>query len=467
MATPIKFGTDGWRAIIADDYTVDNVKRVAEATALFMKKHKMKKAVIGHDCRFGGLLFASTTARVLGAYGIQVHIASAGFVSTPMVSLGVLKLKAGLGIVITASHNPPSYNGYKLKASYGGPMIPSDIAEVEDLIPEVCSLTELPSLKDLVAKKLLVEADLETMYLRHARKSFDLKLIKSGAGKIAYDAMYGAGQNVVRKLLPKCVFLHCDDNPGMHGQAPEPIHRNLTLLSETIRKNPKITAGLANDGDADRIGLYDEDGNFVDSHHILLLLLLYLHKYKGMSGKVVFTFSVTDKLKKMAEKFGLPYEITKVGFKYIAEIMINEDVLVGGEESGGLAVKGHIPERDGVWIGLMVFEFMALSGKTLKGLVQEVYDEVGAFWFDRDDLRITEEQKQNVIKNCNARAYSAFGPYKIKSVEDLDGWKFVFGDEKWVMIRASGTEPVLRVYAQGPNAEECRKMLDATKGVIL
>ena len=467
MAVPIKFGTDGWRAIIADDYTVDNVMRVAEATALFMKKHKMKRAVIGHDCRFGGLLFATTTARVLGHYGIQCHIASAGFVSTPMVSLGVVKLKASLGIVITASHNPPSYNGYKLKASYGGPMIPSDIAEVESFMPDVCSIQNLPSLKELVDKKLLVEADLETMYLRHARKNFDLKLIKNGAGKIAYDAMYGAGQNAVRKLLPKCVFLHCDNNPGMHGQAPEPIHRNLTLLSETIRKNPKITAGLANDGDADRIGLYDEDGNFVDSHHILLLLLLYLHKYKGLNGKVVFTFSVTDKLKKMAEKFDLPYEITKVGFKYIAEIMINEDVLVGGEESGGLAVKGHIPERDGVWIGLMVFEFMARTGKTLKGLVQEVYDEVGAFWFDRDDLRITEEQKQNVIKNCNARAYSAFGPYKIKSVEDLDGWKFVFGDEKWVMIRASGTEPVLRVYAQGPDAAECRAMLEATKATIL
>ncbi len=189
-----------------------------------------------------------------------------------------------------------------------------------------------------------------TLYLRHVRKNFDLKAIKQNAGRLAYDAMYGAGQNVVKKLLPKCVFLHCDNNPGMHGQAPEPIHRNLTLLSETIKKNPKITGGLATDGDADRIGMYDEDGNFVDSHHILLILLLYLHKYKGLSGKVVFTFSVTDKLKKMAEKFGLPYEITKVGFKYIAEIMTKEDVLVGGEESGGLAVKGHIPERDGVWI---------------------------------------------------------------------------------------------------------------------
>ncbi|MCB0523363.1 MAG: phosphoglucomutase/phosphomannomutase family protein [Lewinellaceae bacterium] len=467
MATPIKFGTDGWRAIIADDYTVENVKRVAEATALFMKQHKMKKAVIGFDCRFGGLLFASTTAQVLGAYNIQCHIASAGFVSTPMVSFGVVKLKASLGIVITASHNPPSYNGFKLKAAYGGPMIPSDIAEVEKLIPDVCSLKELPSFSELREKNLLKEADLEKLYLRHARQNFDLKLIKSAAGKIAYDAMYGAGQNAVKKLLPRCVFLHCDNNPGMHGQAPEPIHRNLGLLSETIKRNPKITAGLANDGDADRIGMYDEDGNFVDSHHLLLILLLYLHKYKGMNGKVVFTFSVTDKMKKMAEKFGLPYEITKVGFKYIAEIMTKEDVLVGGEESGGLAVKGHIPERDGVWMGLLVFEFMAKTGKTLKGLVEEVYKEVGAVAFDRDDLHITEEQKQQVIKMCNARSYTAFGNYKIKSVDDLDGWKFQFGDEKWVMIRASGTEPVLRVYAQSPSLDECRIMLDAARSTIL
>ncbi|MBN8682626.1 MAG: hypothetical protein J0L99_08230 [Chitinophagales bacterium] len=466
MATPIKFGTDGWRAIIADDYTVDNVKRVAEATALFMKARKMKKAVIGHDCRFAGPLFVETTARVLGAYGIKCHIGT-GFVSTPMVSLGVVKLKADLGIVITASHNPPSYNGYKLKAAYGGPMIPSEIAEVEALIPDTCTLGSLPTLDAMRDKKLLVDSDLETIYLRHARKNFDLKSIKQNAGRIAYDAMYGAGQRAVRALLPKCVFLHCDYNPGMHGQAPEPIHRNLLQLSETIRKNPKITAGLANDGDADRIGMYDEDGNFVDSHHLLLILLLYLHKYKGMSGKVVFTFSVTDKMKKMAEKFGLPYEITKVGFKYIAEIMTTEDVLVGGEESGGLAVKGHIPERDGVWMGLLVFEFMAVTGKTLKGLVEEVYKEVGRFAFERDDLHITEAQKQAVIEACKARSYKAFGKYKVEGVDDLDGWKFIFGNDQWVMIRASGTEPVLRVYAQADSLATCRDILEATKGTIL
>lgn len=466
MAIPIKFGTDGWRAIIADDYTVDNVKRVAEATALYMKQSKMKKAVIGFDCRFGGHLFASTTARVLGAHGIKVIMAPT-FVSTPMVSLGVVKTKSDLGIVITASHNPPSYNGYKLKAAYGGPSTPDEIAKVEALIPDVCSLKSLPSLDDLSKKGLYEEADLESMYLKHAKKSFDLPTIKSKAGRLAYDAMYGAGQNAVRKLLPKSLMLHCDLNPGMHGQAPEPIARNLTLLSETIRQNPKITAGLANDGDADRIGMFDEDGNFVDSHHLLLILLLYLHKYKGLSGKVVFTFSVTDKLKKMAEKFGLPYEITKIGFKYIAEIMTTEDVLVGGEESGGLAVKGHIPERDGVWIGLMVLEFMAKTGKTVKGLVEEVYDVVGRFAFDRDDLHITEAQKQAVIAACKAGNYKAFGPYSIKGTENLDGYKFLLGGDNWVMIRPSGTEPVLRVYAQAGSLGEARAMLDATRQTIL
>jgi phosphomannomutase len=465
MSTPIKFGTDGWRAIIGEDYTVDNVKRVAEATAIFMQKNNMSVAIIGHDCRFGGRMFSEITAQVLGAYGIKSHL-GIGFVSTPMVSLGVLQLKAGLGIVITASHNPPSYNGFKLKASFGGPMIPADIAIVESYIPDTCSLTTLPSLEALKAANLLIDTDLEKMYLKHARAHFNLKLIKSSGIKLAYDAMYGAGQRAVKNLLPKSAFLHCDWNPGMHGQAPEPIARNLTELSSLIRKNPKISAGLANDGDADRIGMFDEEGNFVDSHHLLLLLLLYLYKYKNRRGKVVFTFSVTDKMKKMAEKFGLPYQITKVGFKYIAEIMVAEDVLIGGEESGGLAVKGHIPERDGVWMGLLLLEFMAATGKTMKGLVEEVYEEVGAFAFDRDDLHITEAHKQSVIDACKSRAYNRFGPYDVEDIEDLDGWKFLLGQERWVMIRASGTEPVLRVYAQAGTLAEARQILEATKTTI-
>lgn len=466
MAVPIKFGTDGWRAIIADDYTVDNVKRVAEATALWLKKNKLKKVVIGHDCRFGGKLFAETTAQVLGAHGIKVNLAI-GFVSTPMVSLGVVKTKSDLGIVITASHNPPSYNGYKLKSSFGGPSFPSTVGEVEDLIPDTPTTAKLPSLWEMEEKGLLKVVDLEKMYIQHVKKNFDLKTMKSANFKIAYDAMYGAGQRAMKQILPKAIALHADYNPGMHGQAPEPIHRNLKLLSETIKKNPKIGLGIANDGDADRIGMYDEDGNFVDSHHILLLLLLYLHKYKGMTGEVVVTFSVTDKMKVMAEKFGLPCEITKIGFKYIAEIMTQRDIIVGGEESGGLAVKGHIPERDGIWIGLMILEFMAKTGKSLKELIQEVYDIVGKFVCDRYDLHLTEEQKVNIVNNCKSGAYKAFGNYKVESIEDIDGWKFNLGNGEWVMMRASGTEPVLRVYSQSSTQEGATAILEATKAAIL
>ncbi len=463
--TEIKFGTDGWRAIIAKDYTVDNVKRVAEGTALWMIKNGFTKVVIGHDSRFGGQMFAETTARVFGAHGIKVNLAK-GFVSTPMVSLGVVKTKSDLGVVITASHNPPSYNGYKLKSSFGGPSIPKDIAGVEALLPDSVD-RDLPELDEMFENGLLNYIDLENMYIEHVRENFDLDMIKNAGLTIAYDAMYGAGQRAMQTILPDAILLHCDDNPSFKGQAPEPIHRNLTELSNLIKGDSSIVLGIANDGDADRIGMYDEDGNFVDSHHILLLLLLYLYKYKNQTGKVVITFSVTDKMKKLAELFGLECEVTKIGFKYIAEIMTKEDVLVGGEESGGMAVKGHIPERDGIWIGLMILEFMAKTGKTLKELIQDVYDLVGSFASDRDDLHLKEEQKQAIIERCINNPYQSFGNYTVQSLETTDGFKFNLGNDEWVMMRPSGTEPVLRVYAQAASHEGVRAILDAAKEELL
>ncbi len=462
MNTQIKFGTDGWRAIIADDYTIENVIRVATATASWLKQRDGKQAVIGYDCRFGGKFFAETTARVLGKHGIKVHLAPE-FASTPMVSLGVVKTHSDVGVVITASHNPPSYNGYKLKSNLGGPMIPSDIAAVEALIPETAD-TDLPNLASLQNQGLVVHTDLEAMYLEHVEQNFDLETIKSSGVGIAYDAMYGAGQSAMRKLFPDAVHLHAEFNPSFHGQAPEPIHRNLAELSELISKDDSIHLGIANDGDADRIGLYDGDGNFVDSHHILLLLLLYQYQYRGIKdGKVVITFSVTDKMKKLAEQYGLEIEVTKIGFKYIAEIMANEDVIVGGEESGGLAVKGHIPERDGIWIGLMILEFMAKTGKSLKELIQEVYALVGPFSFDRDDLHVSNEKKQEVIKTAKENPYSSFGSYQIERIENVDGTKFYISDDEWVLVRPSGTEPVLRVYAQSEDAAAVRRLLDAAR----
>lgn len=463
--TQIKFGTDGWRAIIAADYTVDNVKRVAEATAKYLINRGEKQVVIGHDTRFGGKLFADTTAAIIGSMNIKVLLAN-DFVSTPMVSFGVVKTNSDAGVVITASHNPPSYNGYKLKSKLGGPMTPKQVAAVEELLP-ASSTVQAKSLEQLEKEGLLEYVDLQQMYLDHVANSFDLDAIRAANISFAYDAMYGAGQEAMKILFPDATLLHCENNPSFYGQAPEPIHRNLGELSELIANTPALKLGIANDGDADRIGLYDEDGKFVDSHHILLLLLYYMVKHKNETGKVVFTFSVTDKLKKLAEHFGLDYEITKIGFKYIAEIMGNEDVVVGGEESGGLAVKGHIPERDGIWIGLMILEFMAKTGKSVKELIHEVYELVGSFSFDRDDLHLTNEKKLSIVEQAKNDPFKAFGNYSVDRTESVDGFKFFIGDDKWVLIRPSGTEPVLRVYAQAPNAGEVRKVLDAVQATIL
>ena len=460
MAVQIKFGTDGWRAIIGREYTVDNVKRVSAATALWMKERGMKKAVIGHDCRFGGEMFAETAARVLADHDIHVLLAK-DFVSTPMVSLGVVHAGADIGIVITASHNPPSYSGFKLKSSAGGPMVPAQISEVEDLIPESYD-DRVSQLAELMSKGQVEYIDLEQIYYDHVEKSFDMEALRSIGGKLGYDAMYGAGQRILQRILPDAVCLHCDDNPGFKGQAPEPIERNLAELSDLLARREDLIAGLANDGDADRIGMFDENGKFVDSHHLLLLLTYYMVKIKGETGEVMITFSVTDKVKKLAEHFGLPYEVTKIGFKYIAEKMLEKDVVVGGEESGGIAIKGHIPERDGIWMGLVILELMAKTGKKLTELIQEIYDIIGPFSFDRDDLHISEEQKEGIIEACAAGKVTSIGGQEVIKTERIDGFKFYLNEDTWVMIRPSGTEPVLRVYSQAPTASDVRATLEAT-----
>jgi phosphomannomutase len=466
--TTIKFGTDGWRAIIAEDFTVDNVARVAEATALWLlKNHKQPSVVVGHDCRFGGELFAETTTKVLCSFGVKVHLAK-GFVSTPMVSLGTLRQNADLGVVITASHNPASYNGYKLKGSYGGPLLPEKIEEIELMIPEKSSVA--PDKLDLATfrdKGLLESIDLETMYCNHVEANFDLKAIRECGLRFGYDAMFGAGQNVMKRLLPEVEMLHCEHNPSFMGQAPEPIHKNLKEFSNLIEFSGNIDCGLATDGDADRIGLYDSEGKFIDSHHIILLLIKYLCEQKGMSGKVVTAFSVSKKVGKMCEHFGLDQQITKIGFKHIVGTMIKEDVLLGGEESGGIAIKGHIPERDGIWMGLTIWEYMAKSGKSLQELIAEVYEIVGTFAFERSDLHLQEELKNKIVANCQNNLYTKFGDYEIQRVENTDGYKYFFNDEEWMMLRASGTEPVLRSYAESCSLHNVTQILKAVEETLL
>lgn len=462
----IKFGTDGWRAIIAKDFTTYNVARVSKALAdWLLKAGSNPKVVIGHDCRFGGELFTETAANVLCANGVKVLLAK-GFVSTPMVSFGVKEYGAQQGVVITASHNPPTYNGYKLKGPHGGPTSPKDIAEVEALIPETVNISNTSS-EEWQAKGMLEYIDLEKMYIDYLHTKFNFEKLNNAPYKLAYDAMFGAGQNVIRKTLPAAVLLHCDYNPSFLGTAPEPIHKNLLELSNVMATTPELKVGLATDGDADRIGLYDEDGNFVDAHHIILLLIQYLHKYKNLNGKVVIAFSVTDRVKKMCEQYGLEVEVTPIGFKYISEKMVTDDVLLGGEESGGIAIKGHIPERDGIFDGLVIYEYMMETGKTLKELCQEVYDVVGTFVYERNDLLLKEEQKLRIMQEAKDGVYTEFGPYKVTRVETIDGIKYHLNNGGWMMLRASGTEPVLRIYAEGNSKEDALNILEEVKKRVL
>ena len=456
----IKFGTDGWRAVIAKDFTVENVARVSEAVAQWLLKRKDNPAVIiGHDCRFAGELFTETVAKVMAVNNIKVFMAD-GFVSTPMISLGVLKYECDLGIVITASHNPPEYNGYKLKGSYGGPLMEKEIHEVEYLIPEKFT-RELDEIKieDFVKKGKIEFTDIETYYCNYLEEKFDLDAIRNSDLEFAFDAMYGSGQNVMRRLFPDITLLHCERQPLFDGIPPEPLHRNLLKFSEMIRLAENIDCGLAVDGDADRIALYDHEGNYVDSHHTMLLLIHYLHKYRKQTGKVATGFSSTVKINTLCKEYNLPLEIVKIGFKHICELMLAEDILMGGEESGGIAVAGHIPERDGIYNGLIIWEAMVKTGKSLRQLIQEIYDITGGFAFERRDLKISQEDKERIVKNCENNTYKSFGPYNVEKVETLDGFKYYFNDYEWLMIRPSGTEPVLRTYAESSNQEKAFEIL--------
>ena len=463
----IKFGTDGWRGIIAKDFTVDNVKRVAKATADWAQKQDANaKIVIGYDCRFGGGLFSQAAINVFCKQGIKVYF-DKHFVSTPMISLGASRLGCELGVILTASHNPPSYNGYKLKSKHGGPLIQKYINEVETLIPDSYETEDL-NLEEWEAKGLLEFVDLETMYFEHVEANFDLEAINENSELVvAYDAMYGAGQSVFPRIMPHADFLHCEYNPSFYGQAPEPIAKNLKELETYLKEMKHVDLAIATDGDADRIGLYNAGGKFVDAHHIILLLIHILHKYKGMTGKVVIAFSVSNKVKKLCEQYDIPVEVTKIGFKYICEIMQNEDVLVGGEESGGIAVKGHIPERDGIWDGLVIVEHLVKNEQKLQDLIDEVYAMVGPFSYNRDDLHLKEEQKLQIVENCKNGVYKDFDGIPVSSVEDLDGYKFYLLDEENVMIRASGTEPVLRVYVEAANEERVQIILDKVRKTLL
>lgn len=454
---PIKFGTDGWRAIIGAQYTFANLARVTQATAQWIIKTYGTGAtvVLGHDTRFLGREFAEHAASVLAANGIAVRFAST-FTTTPSISWATKAYGCAAGIVITASHNPPAYNGFKIKAHVGGPASPAMIKAVEAELATVGEVSVDLTFAEACRAGTVVEEDIAAAYVAMLREQIDVAAIQGAGLTIAHDAMYGAGQGVLQQVLghEHVRALHHDINPGFYGQAPEPIERNLAALAEVVIQE-RCAAAIANDGDADRIGMYDEQGHYVSSHLLLALLVRYLHKTRGLTGDIVKTFSTTHMLDKMGAAYGLTVRTTPIGFKYIGPMIVEGDVLVGGEESGGMAVKGHIPERDGIYIGLLVLEMMVKRGAALSALVRELFDEFGPHYTYRQDLKTTPAKKETVLRQLAAGTLTEVNGQHVRAVDTLDGYKHLL-DTGWVMVRPSGTEPVLRIYSEGESQEQAQ-----------
>lgn len=462
----IKFGTDGWRGIIARDFTFENLEKVALATALNYKNNKKIKngIVVGYDGRFMGKEFAEFVATVLGNYNIKVHLADK-ISSTPMVSLVTKKLNASAGIIITASHNPPHYSGYKLKANFGGPALPETIAKVENklryLIQSNRKAKIEKNIEELIKQKVVKHVDMTLLYLDDIKKKFDLKKIEKSNIKILHDAMFGAGMNVLSLILPSVHQIHSEFNPSFGGVNPEPIEQNLSDLIKQI-KNEKYDFGFATDGDADRIGIVDEKGNYVDPHRVFSLLLKYLIEFKKLKGEVARSFTVTDIIEKQCETYKIPLHTTPVGFKYICQLMNEKKIILGGEESGGLGVIGHIPERDGIYLALLIAEIIINRQKSLSELIKELEDEYGKRFYKRIDQHITQEEKDKIMRKFTP-TLRELGGYVVSRIETIDGYKYYIKDG-WLLVRPSGTEPLIRYYAETDSLKKTEYLLNWAMG---
>jgi len=460
----IIFGTDGWRGVIADDFTFANVELVARAAAQFFKRQENaeKGIVIGYDARFLSGRFAEAVARVVAAEGLNVWLTD-GISSTPQVSLTAKQKRLAGGVIITASHNPAEYNGFKLKAGYGGPSTPEDIAKVQKLVTKFETTPPKPKrlapIADLVADKKVRTFDAKSLYVDYVRKKIDLDAIRNAGFKILYDPMYGSGIHTLERLLPDVVQIHNVFNPGF-GELdhPEPMGEYLGELIAQVRSGG-YTVGLATDGDADRLGTVDENGNFVDSHRVFVLLMKYLYEDRRRRGAVAKTISLTTMIDQYCQRKKIRMFETPVGFKYIAKLMTTEKIVIGGEESGGLGTNLHIPERDGIFNGLLLLEMMAKRGRTLGELSAELDEEFGPHRYRRIDQRMTVEQKERILARART-GVDALGRYPVTATSTLDGYKF-FVENGWLLIRASGTEPLLRYYAEADSPEKVDELLHA------
>jgi phosphomannomutase len=468
MVKDIKFGTDGWRGIIADDFTFENVRLVARAIAAHVHKneHPEKGIIIGYDTRFGSRRFAEASAEVIASYGIAVTIAD-DYIPTPAISFAVKQRGATGGVVITSSHNPWNWNGVKYKAYYGGSAKPSIIQGIET---ELYAGTEPPKKQAKVTT-----ADLKTPYIAAVSKFVDLDKIASAGFKFGIDCMYGSGRGILAGIFAsrgiKHVEIRAEVNPLFPGINPEPILPHVKALQEMVVREG-CHAGFVTDGDADRIGAVDENGNFVDSHKVYSVLLRWLLERKKWPGIVTRAFNTTKMLDRIAAKHGRELVEHGIGFKFTCDIMLAREVLIGGEESGGIGIPRHLPERDGILNALLLANVMADEKKTLGQLVAGLQLDFGQHHYARVDMHIPNDVKESAIQRAGA-GLKNLGPYKVLRMENLDGVKFFLETptdkkdaEAWLLMRASGTEPLLRVYSEAASPEIVKQLLSAAEDFV-
>ena len=472
MAEQIHFGTDGWRGVIADDFTYANVRRAARAIAGYVHQYEdpSRGVLVAYDTRFGSRRFAAVAAEAIAASGIRVQLASE-VTPTPALSYMVRHLGAAGGVMITSSHNPWNWNGVKFKASYGGSASPAITRKIEALIDDGSDDNPIEAKGGSV-----VEADFKSEYIAAIKQFADLPCIAAAKQKFAIDVMYGAGRGILAGIFAELgldhLELHGEINPLFPGINPEPILPHLGELQTAVVAH-RCAAGLATDGDADRIGAVDENGNFVDANKCFAVLLEWLLQRRPWPGAVTRAFNTTGMLDRIARAHGRELIEHGVGFKYVADLVLQgRQILIGGEESGGIGIPRFLPERDGTLNALLLANVMAEEGKTLGQLVEELQEKYGRHYYARRDLHLAEAVKQSGLRRCAARPAS-IGHYKVQRVEDLDGIKFFLdaptgdsGAQAWVLVRGSGTEPLLRIYCEAAAPETVNEILDATAAFV-
>jgi len=453
----IRFGTDGWRAVISDTFTFANLRLVAQAIADYVltETDGRPEVVIGFDTRFLSDRYAAEVARVLAGNNIIAHLTRAD-APTPAISYAVVHKKAAAGVMLTASHNAPRYNGIKLKADFGGAALPEQAEQVEAYLARNQERARWPNVMDYESaldQNLIRRFDPAWAYYEHLGNLIDMDVISSSELRVVADAMYGSGRKCIADMLARTrcrVYeIRGEMNPGFGGIHPEPVAHYLSALGAAIQTH-HADVGLATDGDADRLGAMDCLGEFVDPHHIFALTLQYLVEERGWSGSVVKSISTTRMVDRLAAQYDLPMVETPVGFNHIADHMLNDDVLIGGEESGGLSIKGHIPEGDGILMALLILEIMAAAEAPLHELVAELQNTVGPAQYARRDIPLrVPVSKRKMVERLTEGAPASLGGETVIDVDTLDGVKYLLADDSWLLIRPSGTEPVLRVYAEG------------------